>query len=659
MATKKVLGRLGALGVVSGLALGGAVVGGASPADAVAWEPGDRIRTEISSGGVAWNVVVAGADQDRSLQSIRLDRSAIGSAASFVVPAPGQTGAFEVTSEPDGLTACIRESPQRSPFLSAELGAAYARGGVSPEPCQTFETVVDRANGLTGFKLVGGEWDGRYLGDESRGGAVDFAQQTMFAVDLLALSAPVEITGPSGEVRTAKPTIAGDGAAGAKIVVTDAGGVVIGETTVGADGTWSLTPKTGLPLGAVGITATQTDDANQRVTTAQGSFTVVDATPKLDARFAPASAPVGETTNLVYTITNTPDLAEKAGWKFSDALPAGLTIAGEPSTTCASATLSAVSGATAIDASGALADRAESCTVTVPVRSASTAPASYTLPATKALTGLHAPTEAKVSFTIGPVLLENSSIQASPATLTADGSATSTVTVRLADEFGNALVEGGRTVTMSTTGGTLSTVTDNGDGTYRATLTAPKTAGSGTISFTVDGAAAEATATVEFTVGAADAIESTISVGPDQIPADGTSTSAVTVTLSDAHGNPHVAGGSDVVLMTTSGTLSNVKDNGNGSYGAILTSSTDPGAATLSFSVNGVMSPQVAVVVFAAVDQLMIPATHSPKPAKETGLAVTGAIAPVAGIAGAALALVSGGVLVAARSLRRRKAESL
>src|SRR5438132_1610668 len=60
------------------------------------------------------------------------------------------------------------------------------------------------------------------------------------------------------------------------------------------------------------------------------------------------------------------------------------------------------------------------------------------------------------------------------------------------DQFNNPLTASGGTVVLSKTGGgTLSGVTDNHDGTYSATLTAPTVAGNAHITATVNGAAVE------------------------------------------------------------------------------------------------------------------------------------------------------------------------
>lgn len=74
---------------------------------------------------------------------------------------------------------------------------------------------------------------------------------------------------------------------------------------------------------------------------------------------------------------------------------------------------------------------------------------------------------------------------------------------------------------------------------------------------------------------------------PSEIKADGASTSTITVTLKDPDGIPMFWGGDFVDLATTRGTLSPVKDNGNGTYTATLTAETTTGTAVISGSVNG------------------------------------------------------------------------
>lgn len=327
---------------------------------------------------------------------------------------------------------------------------------------------------------------------------------------------------------------------------------------------------------------------------------------------------------------------------------------------------------------------------------------SYTLRASSGT--LTQATSAAFQITPGPPSGATSEITANPTSIPADGASTSTITVLLRDAFGNALTTGGATVAVSTTLGTLGGVTNNGDGTYSATLTSSTGAGTATISGTVNGASISDTATVNFTLvgaptlvmqvqptdtrvgqpispavvvrvvdglgttltnftgnvtaalssrpagadlegdtvepfqngiatfddlridlagtgfrlgfaapgtvgvvssaftvlsGAASPAQSTIVASPTTIAADGTSTSTITVQLRDAEGFALTGGGDDVTLSTTLGTLSAVRDVGNGSYTATLRSTTTGGTARITGTVNGAGIADDATVTFA------------------------------------------------------------
>ena len=327
---------------------------------------------------------------------------------------------------------------------------------------------------------------------------------------------------------------------------------------------------------------------------------------------------------------------------------------------------------------------------------------SYTLRATSGT--LTQATSVSFQITPGPPSEATSEISASPTSIPADGSSTSTVTVLLRDAFGNALTVGGANVAVMTTLGTLGPVTDNGNGTYSATLTSSTTPGTATITGTVNAATISDTATVDFTpVGApslviqvqpsntrvgqpisppvvvrvvdglgntltdfpgsatavlatrpagagldGDTVEpfqngvatfddlridlagtgyrlgftapgavgvvsasfsilsgdpspsqSTIVASPTAIAADGISTSTITVQLLDADGFPLSSGGDDVTLSTTLGTLSAVRDVGNGTYTATLRSTTTGGTARITGTVNGATIADDATVTFA------------------------------------------------------------
>lgn len=97
----------------------------------------------------------------------------------------------------------------------------------------------------------------------------------------------------------------------------------------------------------------------------------------------------------------------------------------------------------------------------------------------------------------------NSLITANPTSIIANGTSTSTITVQLKDSSNNNLTNSGGLVTISTSAGTVGEVTDNGDGTYNATLTSSNTVQVATISYTINGSAGTNTATVNFTAVAA------------------------------------------------------------------------------------------------------------------------------------------------------------
>lgn len=94
-----------------------------------------------------------------------------------------------------------------------------------------------------------------------------------------------------------------------------------------------------------------------------------DATPSIYKSFAAEQVEVGQPVTMTLDIVNTSDLEAKAGWSFTDALPAGMTVAKKPNLTdtCA-ADITAEPGAQTVEvADGALAKGAESCTISVDV----------------------------------------------------------------------------------------------------------------------------------------------------------------------------------------------------------------------------------------------------------------------------------------------------
>jgi len=108
-------------------------------------------------------------------------------------------------------------------------------------------------------------------------------------------------------------------------------------------------------------------------------------------------------------------------------------------------------------------------------------------------------TSPTVAFTPGPPSVATTTISANPATLVANGSSVSTITVQAKDAHGNNLTATGGTVTLASTLGTMGAVVDNTNGTYTAHLTSPTTTGTATITGTIGGAAITASPTVVMT----------------------------------------------------------------------------------------------------------------------------------------------------------------
>jgi len=81
----------------------------------------------------------------------------------------------------------------------------------------------------------------------------------------------------------------------------------------------------------------------------------------------------------------------------------------------------------------------------------------------------------------------NSVISAAQSAILANGTSVTTITVRLKDAAGVNLTSSGGTVVISTSAGTIGSVTDNNDGTYTAILTSAATPGNTTLTFTING----------------------------------------------------------------------------------------------------------------------------------------------------------------------------
>jgi len=176
--------------------------------------------------------------------------------------------------------------------------------------------------------------------------------------------------------------------------------------------------------------------------------------------------------------------------------------------------------------------------------------------------------------------------QPSSGTLPADGTSTANINVTLTDPDGKPLT--GQTVIMTVTSGsgTMGGVTDNGDGSYTSVYTAGNTPGTVIITITYP----DGSTTTQITLVQPGAEPSDISVesAPGALPADGVSTSNITVTIKDSDGNPVIGQIVIMVIISGQGTLGTVTDNGDGSYSAKYTTPDQTGKTTISVTAGGV-----------------------------------------------------------------------
>ena len=150
-----------------------------------------------------------------------------------------------------------------------------------------------------------------------------------------------------------------------------------------------------------------------------------------------------------------------------------------------------------------------------------------------------------------------STVTVSPASVAANGTSTTTITVTLRDAAGAVVAGQPVTVAVSGTANTLDPASGSGTTDVAGKLVvklASTRAEKKTITATANpgpGQTVLVAKTVTFVAGAVSATLSSVEASPTAVLADGTSTSAITVTLRDANGNP-VA--NQTVTLTATGT---------------------------------------------------------------------------------------------------------
>ncbi|MEN0105538.1 MAG: Ig-like domain-containing protein, partial [Pseudomonas sp.] len=187
---------------------------------------------------------------------------------------------------------------------------------------------------------------------------------------------------------------------------------------------------------------------------------------------------------------------------------------------------------------------------------------------------------ANVSFVAGAAATLD--LAAAPASIVADGSSASTLTATVKDLHGNS-VGAGVQVAWSTTAGQLAGLSSITDATGTATMTLTSSTAVAIATVEASAGAAHGLATVSFTAGEAASVA--LVATPTAIPADGSSTTTLTASLQDAHGNS-VGAGVPVAWSSSAGELavSSSLTDATGAATMALTSATDVTIATVEAS---------------------------------------------------------------------------
>ncbi len=200
-----------------------------------------------------------------------------------------------------------------------------------------------------------------------------------------------------------------------------------------------------------------------------------------------------------------------------------------------------------------------------------------------------------------------STLVASPEYIESNGSDTSQVTLTLRDNNNTPVT--GKAASFTSTLGTLGGVSEQGGGVYLATLTAGIVAGVANVSANVGGNALDVTparVTLDSEGRDFNPTNSTLVAAPDNIEANGSDTSQVTLTLRDSNNTPLT--GLAVSFASSLGTLGSVSEQGGGVYIATLTAGTVAGIASISASVDGNplgVTPATVNVVPASVNLII------------------------------------------------------
>jgi len=151
----------------------------------------------------------------------------------------------------------------------------------------------------------------------------------------------------------------------------------------------------------IGVRMVNQEGSGQGNDNALDNIQIEDASPKLDKSFNPVSVPVGSTSRMTFTVTNTSDLLAKPGWSFSDTLPENVVVAEAPNATsdCPNYAIGYPNNKKVVNYSGDLSAGQVSCTLSIDVTSAVAGTYTNGPSNLSDVVGLQPPADADVTFT--------------------------------------------------------------------------------------------------------------------------------------------------------------------------------------------------------------------------------------------------------------------
>ncbi len=409
------------------------------------------------------------------------------------------------------------------------------------------------------------------------------------AAKLAIVTQPVG--GASGGVLATQPVVQVQDAQGnlvtsssATVTVTSSAGSTIGGSqAAGLAASGGVATFTNLTLaGTAGTNYTLTFAASGLTSATSSNVTVTFGTA---TKLAITTQPVGGASGAVLATQPVVKVEDSAGNVVSTS---------SASITASSSAGSTIGGTTSLAASSGVATFTN-------LTLAGTAGTNYTL--TFAASGLTSATSGNVQVTPGTADATQSTLTPTSASITANGTATQVLTVKAYDSSGNALTSGGATVTITrqSGSGSIGTVTDLGNGSYTATVTAPTSVGNGVFVATLNGgavksgSAGQTQATVSYVPGAAAKLA--IVTQPVGGASGGVLATQPVVQVQDAQGNLVTSSSATVTVTSSAGsTIGGSQAAGLAASGGVatFTNLTLAGTAgtnyTLTFAASGLTS---------------------------------------------------------------------